>query len=57
MASDELAKAVEPRKKGNVKYASICAILASMASVILGYGSHSSVAVKTFCLLLCKSNW
>ncbi|PWZ40096.1 Polyol transporter 5 [Zea mays] len=37
MASDELAKAVEPRKKGNVKYASICAILASMASVILGY--------------------
>jgi hypothetical protein len=41
MASDELAKAVEPRKKGNVKYASICAILASMASVILGYGTHA----------------
>lgn len=37
MASAELAEAVEPRKKGNVKYASICAILASMASVILGY--------------------
>jgi len=38
MASAKLAEAVEPRKKSNVKYASFCAILASMASIILGYG-------------------
>ncbi|KAF0908397.1 hypothetical protein E2562_025068 [Oryza meyeriana var. granulata] len=37
MASTELpAMAVEPKKK-NVKYAFTCAILASMASIILGY--------------------
>jgi hypothetical protein len=40
MASAKLEEAVEPRKKGNVKYASFCAILASMAAVILGYGNH-----------------
>jgi len=38
MASAKLAEAVEPRKKSNVKYASFCAILASTASIILGYG-------------------
>jgi len=37
MASAKLAEAVEPRKKSNVKYASFCAILASTASIILGY--------------------
>ncbi|KAF8664258.1 hypothetical protein HU200_054802 [Digitaria exilis] len=37
MASAKLEEAVEPRKKSNVKYASFCAILASMASIILGY--------------------
>ena len=40
MASAKLAEAVEPRKKSNVKYASFCAILASMASIILGYGTR-----------------
>ncbi|RCV13724.1 hypothetical protein SEVIR_2G379900v4 [Setaria viridis] len=37
MASAKLEEAVEPKKKSNVKYASFCAILASMASIILGY--------------------
>jgi hypothetical protein len=40
----------------NVKYASICAILASMASVILGYGTHSFVVVEIFFILLSKSS-
>ncbi|KAF8701643.1 hypothetical protein HU200_033483 [Digitaria exilis] len=31
------SSAVEPKKKSNVKYTSTCAILASMASMILGY--------------------
>ncbi|KAF8669390.1 hypothetical protein HU200_051736 [Digitaria exilis] len=39
MASAKLEEAVEPRKKSNVKYASFCAILASMASIILGYAA------------------
>ncbi|TVU38194.1 hypothetical protein EJB05_11550 [Eragrostis curvula] len=37
MASAALPEAVEPKKKGNVKYAFTCAIIASMASIILGY--------------------
>ncbi|KAK3125515.1 hypothetical protein QOZ80_7BG0606000 [Eleusine coracana subsp. coracana] len=37
MASDELPAAVEPKKKGNVKFAFACAILASMTSILLGY--------------------
>ncbi|CAD6217466.1 unnamed protein product [Miscanthus lutarioriparius] len=45
MASAYLGEAVEPRKKSNVKYASMCAILASMASVILGYGIVSLYSV------------
>ncbi|RLM87051.1 polyol transporter 5-like [Panicum miliaceum] len=47
MASARLAEAVEPRKKSNVKYASFCAILASMASIILGYdiGVMSGAAI------------
>ncbi|CAN6199589.1 unnamed protein product [Urochloa humidicola] len=32
-----MALAVEPKKKNNVMYAFICSILASMASIILGY--------------------
>ncbi|GJN11213.1 hypothetical protein PR202_ga29387 [Eleusine coracana subsp. coracana] len=37
MASDELPAAVVPKKKGNVKFAFACAILASMTSILLGY--------------------
>ncbi|XP_062187656.1 polyol transporter 5-like [Phragmites australis] len=37
MASAALPAAVEHKKKGNLKYAFTCAILASMASIILGY--------------------
>ncbi|KAF7007852.1 hypothetical protein CFC21_022740 [Triticum aestivum] len=38
MASDGLPEAVEPKlKKGNIKYASTCAVVASMASIVLGY--------------------
>ncbi|TVU38211.1 hypothetical protein EJB05_11568 [Eragrostis curvula] len=37
MASDELPAAVEPKKKGNVRFAFTCAILASMTSILLGY--------------------
>ena len=33
-----MASAVEPKKKSNVTYAFVCSILASMASIILGYG-------------------
>ncbi|KQK15520.1 putative polyol transporter 1 [Brachypodium distachyon] len=37
MAAPELPEAVEPKKKSNLKYAFICAIVASMASIVLGY--------------------
>ncbi|KAL6856187.1 hypothetical protein ACP4OV_018989 [Aristida adscensionis] len=37
MASAKLPEAVAPKKTGNVKYAFICAILPTMACVILGY--------------------
>ncbi|CAM0906479.1 unnamed protein product [Alopecurus aequalis] len=37
MASDALPAAVEPKKKGNVRFAFACAILASMTSILLGY--------------------
>ncbi|KAL5197276.1 hypothetical protein ABZP36_000788 [Zizania latifolia] len=37
MASAELPEAVQPKKKGNVKFAFGCAILASMTSILLGY--------------------
>jgi len=42
MASDELPAAVEPKKKGSVKFAFACAILASMTSILLGYGTAST---------------
>ena len=34
-----LPPAVEPKKKGNVRFAFACAILASMTSILLGYGT------------------
>ncbi|KAF0908398.1 hypothetical protein E2562_025069 [Oryza meyeriana var. granulata] len=37
MASAALPEAVAPKKKGNVKFAFACAILASMTSILLGY--------------------
>ncbi|KAF7000306.1 hypothetical protein CFC21_016239 [Triticum aestivum] len=38
MASDGLPEAVAPKtKKSNIKYASTCAVVASMASIVLGY--------------------
>ena len=37
-ASDGLPAAVAPRKKGNVRFAFAFAILASMTSILLGYG-------------------
>uniref|UniRef100_A0ACD5UKZ4 Uncharacterized protein n=1 Tax=Avena sativa TaxID=4498 RepID=A0ACD5UKZ4_AVESA len=37
MASAALPAAVEPKKKGNVRFAFACAILASMTSILLGY--------------------
>ncbi|KAL6656852.1 hypothetical protein ACP70R_004632 [Stipagrostis hirtigluma subsp. patula] len=37
MASAALPEAVQPKKKGNVKFAFACAILASMTSILLGY--------------------
>jgi hypothetical protein len=51
MASADLAEAIEPsrKKKSNVKYASICAILASMASVILGYGTQPILSLLSKC--------
>lgn len=39
MASASLPEAVEP-KKSNFKYAFTCSILASMATIVLGYGTH-----------------
>ena len=44
----------EPRKKSNVKYASMCAILASMAVIIVGYGTHAYgpyLSLFPFCFL------
>jgi hypothetical protein len=41
-----MASAVEPKKKSNVMYAFVCSILASMASIILGYGTHDSSHVS-----------
>jgi hypothetical protein len=53
MASAALPEAVEPGKKGNVKFAFACAILASMTSILLGYGTdtHSLHFVASFCFL------
>jgi putative Mn2+ efflux pump MntP len=31
---------VEPRKKSNFKYACTCAVFASMATIVLGYGTY-----------------
>ena len=39
-ASDGLPAAVAPRKKGNVRFAFAFAILASMTSILLGYGTY-----------------
>ena len=45
----------EPRKKkSNVTYASMCAILASMAVIIVGYGTHAYgpyLSLFPFCFL------
>jgi hypothetical protein len=43
-----MASAVEPKKKGNVMYAFICSILASMASIILGYGTGFTPRKSSF---------
>ncbi|KAL6656854.1 hypothetical protein ACP70R_004634 [Stipagrostis hirtigluma subsp. patula] len=47
MASPALPEAVEPKKKASVKYAFTCAVLASLASIILGYdlGVMSGAAI------------
>ncbi|KAL6856189.1 hypothetical protein ACP4OV_018991 [Aristida adscensionis] len=47
MASPAVPEVVEPKKKRNVKYAFTCAVLASMASIILGYdlGVMSGAAI------------
>lgn len=37
-----LPAAVEPKKKGSVRFAFACAILASMTSILLGYGTCTS---------------
>jgi hypothetical protein len=42
MASATLPEAVEPRKKSNFKYACTCAVFASMATIVLGYGTYVS---------------
>jgi hypothetical protein len=42
MASAALPEAVEPRKKSNFKYACTCAAFASMATIVLGYGTYVS---------------
>lgn len=39
-ASDVLPEGVAPRKKSNVRFAFACAILASMTSILLGYGTY-----------------
>jgi hypothetical protein len=43
MASAELSEAIEPKKNRNFRFAFTCAIFASMACIILGYGTY------TFC--------
>jgi hypothetical protein len=40
MASDGLPEAVEPEEKSSLKYAFTCAIVASMSSIVLGYGTY-----------------
>lgn len=47
MASAPLPAAIEPGKKGNVKFAFACAILASMTSILLGYGANSRTHTHT----------
>ncbi|OEL23680.1 Polyol transporter 5 [Dichanthelium oligosanthes] len=42
------AEAVEPKKKSNIMYAFICSILASMASIILGYGTRFTSCKSSF---------
>jgi hypothetical protein len=42
MASDGLPEAVEPEEKSSLKYAFTCAIVASMSSIVLGYGTYVS---------------
>ena len=58
-ASDGLPAAVAPRKKGNVRFAFAFAILASMTSILLGYGTDTNLllvsspflfAVLCFCM-------
>jgi hypothetical protein len=39
MTTTSLPEAVEPKKKSNLKYAFTCAIVASMATIIVGYGT------------------
>lgn len=50
MASAALPEAVVPKKKGNVRFAFACAILASMTSILLGYDigvmSGASIYIK-----------
>ncbi|CAO2163950.1 unnamed protein product [Urochloa humidicola] len=48
-----MASAVEPKKKNNVMYAFICSILASMASIILGY----DIRVMSGAALYIKKNF
>ena len=52
MASAALPEAVEPGKKGNVKFTFACAILASMAVIIVGYGTHMAHIFCCFHLAL-----
>jgi hypothetical protein len=42
-----LPAAVESKKNGNIKYAFTCAIFASMASIILGYGTYTFLDSRT----------
>lgn len=51
MASAELP-GVERKKKSNVMYAFICSILASMASIILGYGTQTDDSHVTQIIVL-----
>jgi hypothetical protein len=46
MASAALPEAVEPGKKGNVRFAFACAILASMTSILLGYGTNTRLSLS-----------
>ena len=48
MASDGLPEAVAPKtKQSNIKYASTCAVVASMASIVLGYGTHADIITSS----------